>query len=67
MRNELLNVTEFSLFGQKLYLSPVLDLYSEDIIVYTIYDEHQVLNMITEMLEESFKTIPNTTPILFYI
>ena len=26
------DVTEFSLFGQKLYLSPILDLYSRDIV-----------------------------------
>lgn len=30
------DVTEFSLFGQKLYLSPILDLYSRDIVSYTI-------------------------------
>ena len=27
------DVTEFSLFGQKLYLSPILDLCSEDFII----------------------------------
>ena len=30
------DVTEFSLFGEKLYLSPVLDLCSEDLVSYTI-------------------------------
>ena len=33
------DVTEFSLFGEKLYLSPVLDLYSENLVSYTISDE----------------------------
>ena len=28
------DVTEFRLFGQKLYLSPTLDLYSRDIVTY---------------------------------
>ena len=32
------DVTEFSLFGQKLYLSPILDLHSSDIVSYTISD-----------------------------
>lgn len=30
------DITEFSLFGQKLYLSPILDLYSRDIVSYSI-------------------------------
>ena len=29
-------VTEFSLFGEKLYLSPILDLHSSDLVSYTI-------------------------------
>lgn len=32
------DVTEFRLFGQKLYLSPILDLCSGDIVTYTISD-----------------------------
>ena len=32
------DVTEFSLFDQKLYLSPILDLHSSDIVSYTISD-----------------------------
>ena len=30
------DVTEFSLFGEKLYLSPILDLHSSDLVSYTI-------------------------------
>ena len=52
------DATEFSLFGQKLYLSPILDLCSRDIVSYTIYD-HPVLNMVTEMVEKAFNQIPN--------
>lgn len=43
------DVTEFSLFGQKLYLSPVLDLYNGEILSYTVY-AHPVLEMVTEMI-----------------
>ena len=30
------DVTEFSLFGEKFYLSPILDLHSSDLVSYTI-------------------------------
>lgn len=38
------DVTEFSLFGQKPYLSPILDLYSQNLISYTITNK-PVLSM----------------------
>lgn len=59
------DVTEFSLFGQKLYLSPILDLYSGDIVSYTIYDR-PVLNMVTEMLEQAFEKIPDGTNLILH-
>ena len=51
------DVTEFSLFGKKLYLSPILDLYSSDLVSYTISDR-PVLNMVISMLDKAFETIP---------
>ncbi len=59
------DVTEFSLFGQKLYLSPILDLCSRDIVSYTIYDR-PVLNMVTEMLEKAFETISDGTNLILH-
>lgn len=59
------DVTEFSLFGQKLYLSPILDLCSRDIVSYTIYD-HPVLNMVTEMLGKAVSTIPHDTKLILH-
>lgn len=59
------DVTEFSLFGQKLYLSPILDLHSGDIISYTIYDR-PVLNMVTEMLKRAFEKIPDGTNLILH-
>ena len=47
------DVTEFSLFGQKLYLSPILDLCSRDIVSYSISDR-PVLSMVTQMLDKAF-------------
>ena len=59
------DVTEFSLFGEKLYLSPILDLCSEDLVSYTI-SEHPKLSMVTSMLERAFDTIPDGTGLILH-
>ena len=59
------DVTEFSLFGQKLYLSPILDLHSSYLISYTI-SERPVLSMVTTMLEKAFETIPDKTDLILH-
>ena len=59
------DVTEFHLFGQKLYLSPILDLCSRDIVSYTISDR-PVLSMVTEMLDRAFKQLPDGTGLILH-
>ena len=59
------DVTEFHLFGQKLYLSPILDLCSRDIVSYTISDK-PVLSMVTEMLDRAFKQLPDDTGLILH-
>ena len=59
------DVTEFRLFGQKLYLSPILDLCSGDIVTYTLSDSPNLL-MVTTMLEQAFQKIPNNTNLLLH-
>ena len=59
------DVTEFSLFGEKLYLSPILDLYSSDLVSYTISDR-PVLSMVTSMLDKAFSTIPDGTNLILH-
>lgn len=59
------DVTEFSLFGQKLYLSPILDLCSRDIVSYTISDR-PILSMVTEMLEKAFVKISDRTNLILH-
>lgn len=54
------DVTQFSMFGQKLYLSPVMDLYNSEILGYTIC-ERADLRMVTEMLKKVFKNLPERT------
>lgn len=51
------DVTEFSLFGQKLYLSPMLDLHSSDIVSYTISDR-PVLSMVMDMAQRALSVLP---------
>lgn len=59
------DVTEFCLFDRKLYLSPILDLCSGDIVSYTIY-EHPYLSMVTEMLDKAFEKIPDNTNLILH-
>jgi len=59
------DVTEFSLFGEKLYLSPILDLHSQDIINYTI-SSRPVLSMVTDMLSRAFEGIPDGTNLILH-
>ena len=59
------DVTEFSLFGEKLYLSPILDLYSSDLVSYTISDR-PVLRMVTSMLDKVFQKIPDGTDLILH-
>ncbi len=58
-----MDVTEFRLFGEKLYLSPILDLRSSDLVSYTISDR-PVLSMVTTMLDEAFAKIPDGTNLI---
>ena len=58
-------VTEFSLFGEKLYLSPILDLHSSDLVSYTISDR-PVLRMVTTMLDKAFEKIPDGTNLILH-
>jgi transposase InsO family protein len=59
------DVTEFHLFGQKIYLSPILDLHSQDIVSYTIFDR-PVLSMVTKMLDNAFEQLPDGTNLILH-
>ena len=59
------DITEFSLFGTKLYLSPILDMYNGEIISYNI-NEHPVLNQVLDMLDKAFLKIPDNTNLIFH-
>ena len=59
------DVTEFSLFGEKVYLSPILDLCISDLVSYTISDR-PILSMVTSMLDKAFEKIPEGTNLILH-
>ncbi|MBO5369962.1 MAG: IS3 family transposase [Clostridia bacterium] len=59
------DITEFHLFGTKLYLSPILDMYNGEIISYTI-SNRPVLQQVLDMLDIAFEKIPDNTNLIFH-
>jgi transposase InsO family protein len=59
------DVTEFNVSGKKLYLSPIIDLYNQEIISYEL-SERPDFNQITTMLKKSFRKIPNQTNLILH-
>ncbi len=58
------DVTEFNVYGQKLYLSPVMDLYNGEIISYQIA-QRPAFEMISTMLNKAFICLqPHDKPIM---
>ena len=54
------DVTEFHLFGQKLYLSTILDLYNSEIVSYTISPTPR-FSMVMNMLDEAICKLPKNS------
>ena len=52
------DITEFNVSGKKLYLSPIIDLFNQEIISYEL-TERPVFNQVVMMLKKAFKKIPN--------
>ena len=59
------DLTEFSLFGKKLYLSPIMDLYNREIISYNIA-EHPTFYQTMKMLEDAIKDLPDTPELILH-
>ena len=59
------DITEFSLFGEKLYLSPILDMYNSEIISYSI-SSRPVLGQVMDMLDKAFAKIPDNTNLILH-
>jgi putative transposase len=50
------DVTEFNLFGQKLYLSPILDLFNSEIVTYTV-QVRPTFNLVGDMIEQAMEVL----------
>lgn len=59
------DVTEFNVAGNKLYLSPIIDLYNQEIISYEL-TERPVFNQVVMMLKKAFKKISNSTNLVLH-
>lgn len=59
------DVTEFKLFGTKIYLSPIIDLFNGEVISYNISDR-PAFSQVMDMLEKAFNKIPDNTNLIFH-
>jgi len=59
------DMTEFSLFGQKLYLSPILDLYNGEVVSYSL-SRRPTFDQIMYMLDKAFEKIPDNTGLILH-
>lgn len=59
------DVTQFELMGCKCYLSPILDLYNGEIVSYKI-SCRPTFDMVTSMLKNAFKKIPDNTNLILH-
>lgn len=59
------DVTEFHLFGQKLYLSPILDLFNGEIVSYNL-SHHPNFAQTVDMLEKAFRKITSNTGLILH-
>lgn len=59
------DTTEFSLFGQKMYLSPALDSHNSYLVGYTLSDQ-SALDMAPPMLEKAHTSIPDEIELIFH-
>lgn len=59
------DITEFKLFGQKLYLSPILDLFNGEIITYTLHTR-PTFDLVETMLIEGLQRVNENDELLLH-
>ncbi|MCC9020258.1 IS3 family transposase [Flavobacterium lipolyticum] len=59
------DITKFNVRGNKLYLSPIIDLFNQEIISYEV-TERPVFNQVVIMLKKAFRKIPNNTNLILH-
>ena len=59
------DITEFKLFGAKLYLSPMLDLFNGEIITYTI-GSRSTYPLVSTMLDQALERVTDPDKLLIH-
>ncbi|MGK9486766.1 IS3 family transposase [Bacillus tropicus] len=59
------DITEFKLFGEKLYLSPMLDLFNGEIITYTI-GSRPTYSLVSTMLDQALYCVTDPDKLLIH-
>ena len=59
------DVTEFKVHNEKLYLSPIVDLFNGEVISYNL-SRHPVFLQVIDMLEKVFKKITDKTNLILH-
>jgi transposase InsO family protein len=59
------DVTEFNVSGKKLYLSPIIDLYNQEIVSYELSESPNFKSVMT-MLDKAFKKVNIKEPLLLH-
>ena len=59
------DVTEFKVHNEKLYLSPIVDLFNGEVISFNL-SRHPVFAQIADMLEKAFNKIPDNTNLILH-
>lgn len=59
------DVTEVKVHSEKLYLSPIVDLFNGEVISYNL-SRHPVFAQVVNMLEKAFNKIPDNTNLILH-
>jgi putative transposase len=59
------DITEFKVNGQKLYLSPILDLFNGEIVSYSL-SKTPSFRLVTDMLQQAFQKLPDHGPLMLH-
>lgn len=59
------DITEFHLFGKKIFLSPIIDLFNGEVISYSISD-HPRFSCVMDMLERAITELPDDHSLILH-
>ena len=59
------DVTEFKVNNDKLYLSPIVDLFNGEVISFNL-SRHPVFHQVVDMIEKAFNKIPDNTSLILH-